>query len=84
MCELVDLCFELLLSEGLFFMFVCFCYFLDESDGDFVLCLICDVCVVMILLLVFYIDGIDVGVIWFSFLKDDVMLVEGVWWLCLL
>lgn len=75
--------FELLPSEGSFFMLARFRGFCDESDSDFVLRLIRDFAVATIPLSAFYSDGTDHGVIRLSFAKDDATLVEGARRLCL-
>ncbi|QOH34144.1 pyridoxal phosphate-dependent aminotransferase [Burkholderia cepacia] len=75
--ELADSRFELLPSEGSFFMLARFRHFSDESDSDFVLRLIRDARVATIPLSAFYTDGTDAGVIRLSFSKDDATLVEG-------
>jgi aspartate/methionine/tyrosine aminotransferase len=74
--------FELLPSEGSFFMLARFRGFSDESDSDFVLRLIRDAGVATIPLSAFYTDGTDHGVIRLSFAKDDATLVEGARRLC--
>jgi methionine aminotransferase len=74
--------FELLPSEGSFFMLARFRGFSDESDNDFVLRLIRDAGVATIPLSAFYTDGTDHGVIRLSFAKDDVTLLEGARRLC--
>ncbi len=75
--------FELLPSEGSFFMLARFRSFSQESDGDFVLRLIRDAAVATIPLSAFYSDGTDHGVIRLSFSKDDATLLEGARRLCL-
>jgi len=74
--------FELLPSEGSFFMLARFRAFSDESDSDFVLRLIRDAGVATIPLSAFYSDGTDHGVIRLSFAKDDATLLEGARRLC--
>jgi methionine transaminase len=74
--------FELLPSEGSFFMLARFRAFSDESDSDFVLRLIRDAGVATIPLSAFYSDGTDHGVIRLSFSKDDATLLEGARRLC--
>ncbi len=74
--------FELLPSEGSFFMLARFRGFSDESDGDFVLRLIRDAAVATIPLSAFYTDGTDHGLIRLSFAKDDATLLEGARRLC--
>jgi aspartate/methionine/tyrosine aminotransferase len=74
--------FELLPSEGSFFMLARFRGFSQESDSDFVLRLIRDVGVATIPLSAFYTDGTDHGVIRLSFAKDDATLLEGARRLC--
>jgi aspartate/methionine/tyrosine aminotransferase len=69
--------FELLPSEGSFFMLARFGGFSEESDSDFVLRLIRDAGVATIPLSAFYSDGTDHGVIRLSFAKDDATLLEG-------
>jgi aspartate/methionine/tyrosine aminotransferase len=75
--ELRESRFELLPSEGSFFMLARFRGFSDESDSDFVLRLIRDAKVATIPLSAFYTDGTDSGVIRLSFSKDDETLIEG-------
>jgi methionine aminotransferase len=75
--------FELLPSEGSFFMLARFRAFSKESDSDFVLRLIRDARVATIPLSAFYSDGPDHGVIRRSFAKDDATLREGARRLCL-
>jgi methionine transaminase len=75
--------FELLPSEGSFFMLARFRGFSQESDSDFVLRLIRDAAVATIPLSAFYSDGTDHGVIRLSFSKDDATLLEGARRLCL-
>ncbi|MBN3752954.1 pyridoxal phosphate-dependent aminotransferase [Paraburkholderia sp. Tr-20389] len=75
--ELRESRFELLPSEGSFFMLARFRGFSDESDSDFVLRLIRDAKVATIPLSAFYTDGKDDGVIRLSFSKDDETLIEG-------
>ena len=75
--------FDLLPSEGSFFMLARFRGFSDESDSDFVLRLIRDFAVATIPLSAFYSDGTDHGVIRLSFAKDDATLIEGARRLCL-
>ena len=74
--------FELLPSEGSFFMLARFRGFSDESDSDFVLRLIRDAGVATIPLSAFYTDGTDHGLIRLSFSKDDATLLEGARRLC--
>jgi aspartate/methionine/tyrosine aminotransferase len=74
--------FELLPSEGSFFMLARFRGFSNESDNDFVLRLIRDAAVATIPLSAFYTDGTDHGVIRLSFAKDDATLLEGARRLC--
>jgi len=74
--------FELLPSEGSFFMLARFRGFSDESDSDFVLRLIRDAQVATIPLSAFYTDATDLGVIRLSFSKDDATLLEGARRLC--
>ena len=74
--------FELLPSEGSFFMLARFRGFSDESDSDFVLRLIRDARVATIPLSAFYTDGTDSGLIRLSFSKDDATLIEGARRLC--
>jgi methionine transaminase len=74
--------FELLPSEGSFFMLACFRGFSDERDSDFVLRLIRDARVATIPLSAFYTDGTDAGLIRLSFSKDDATLIEGARRLC--
>lgn len=69
--------FELLPSEGSFFMLARFRHFSNESDSDFVLRLIRDFGVATIPLSAFYSDGTDHGLIRLSFAKDDATLLEG-------
>ena len=66
--------FELLPSEGSFFMLARFRGFSEESDSDFVLRLIRDARVATIPLSAFYTDGTDSGLIRLSFSKDDATL----------
>ncbi|MFX1675398.1 pyridoxal phosphate-dependent aminotransferase [Paraburkholderia sp. A2WS-5] len=80
--ELAGSRFELLPSEGSFFMLARFRHFSDEHDSDFVLRLIRDARVATIPLSAFYTDGTDNGVIRLSFSKDDATLVEGARRLC--
>lgn len=75
--ELADSRFELLPSEGSFFMLARFRHVSDERDSDFVLRLIRDARVATIPLSAFYADGTETGVIRLSFAKDDATLVEG-------
>ncbi len=75
--------FELLPSEGSFFMLARFRGFSEESDSDFVLRLIRDFAVATIPLSAFYSDATDHGVIRLSFAKDDATLIEGARRLCL-
>jgi methionine aminotransferase len=74
--------FELLPSEGSFFMLARFRGFSDERDSDFVLRLIRDARVATIPLSAFYTDGTDDGLIRLSFSKDDATLIEGARRLC--
>ena len=74
--------FELLPSEGSFFMLARFRSFSDERDSDFVLRLIRDARVATIPLSAFYTDGTDEGLIRLSFAKDDETLLEGARRLC--
>ncbi|GAB2872189.1 pyridoxal phosphate-dependent aminotransferase [Paraburkholderia jirisanensis] len=74
--------FELLPSEGSFFMLARFRGFSEESDSDFVLRLIRDAQVATIPLSAFYTDATDLGVIRLSFSKDDATLLEGARRLC--
>lgn len=74
--------FELLPSEGSFFMLARFRHFSDERDSDLVLRLIRDAKVATIPLSAFYTDGTDAGVIRLSFSKDDATLIEGARRLC--
>ena len=74
--------FELLPSEGTFFMLARFRGFSDESDNDFVLRLIRDARVATIPLSAFYTDGTDSGLIRLCFSKDDATLIEGARRLC--
>lgn len=80
--ELAGARFELLPSEGSFFMLARFRHFSDERDSDFVLRLIRDARVAVIPLSAFYTDGTDDGVVRLSFSKDDATLVEGARRLC--
>ncbi|MEX3930240.1 pyridoxal phosphate-dependent aminotransferase [Paraburkholderia phymatum] len=75
--ELRDSRFELLPSEGSFFVLARFRGFSDEKDSDFVLRLIRDAKVATIPLSAFYTDGTDGGLIRLSFSKDDDTLIEG-------
>ncbi|WP_109476658.1 pyridoxal phosphate-dependent aminotransferase [Paraburkholderia sp. C35] len=75
--ELSESRFELLPSEGSFFMLARFRGFSEESDSDFVLRLIRDAKVATIPLSAFYTDGTDSGLIRLSFSKDDETLIEG-------
>ncbi|CAD6521891.1 pyridoxal phosphate-dependent aminotransferase [Paraburkholderia sabiae] len=75
--ELRESRFELLPSEGSFFMLARYRGFSDERDSDFVLRLIRDAKVATIPLSAFYTDGTDSGVIRLSFSKDDATLIEG-------
>jgi aspartate/methionine/tyrosine aminotransferase len=79
---LADSRFELLPSEGSFFMLARFGGFSDETDSDFVLRLIRDAGVATIPLSAFYSDGTDHSVIRLSFAKDDATLLEGARRLC--
>ncbi len=74
--------FELLPSEGSFFMLARFRGFSDESDSEFVLRMIRDAAVATIPLSAFYSDGTDHGLIRLSFAKDDATLLEGARRLC--
>jgi aspartate/methionine/tyrosine aminotransferase len=74
--------FELLPSQGSFFMLARFRGFSRESDSEFVLRLIRDAAVSTIPLSAFYADGTDQGVIRLSFAKDDATLLEGARRLC--
>jgi methionine transaminase len=74
--------FELLPSEGSFFILARFSAFSDESDSDFVLRLIRNAGVATIPLSAFYSDGTDHGLIRLSFAKDDATLLEGARRLC--
>ncbi|AIO68110.1 pyridoxal phosphate-dependent aminotransferase [Burkholderia oklahomensis] len=80
--ELAGSRFELLPSEGSFFMLARFRHFSDESDADFVLRAIRDARVATIPLSAFYADGTNTGCIRLSFSKDDAMLIEGARRLC--
>ncbi|AIV47661.1 cys/Met metabolism PLP-dependent enzyme family protein [Burkholderia pseudomallei TSV 25] len=80
--ELAGSRFELLPSEGSFFMLARFGHFSDESDADFVLRAIRDARVATIPLSAFYADGANTGCIRLSFSKDDATLVEGARRLC--
>jgi methionine transaminase len=80
--ELARSRFELLPSEGSFFMLARFRAFSSERDSDFVLRLIRDFGVATIPLSAFYSDGTDEGVIRLSFAKDDATLREGARRLC--
>ena len=75
--------FELLPSEGSFFMLARFRAISEESDSDFVLRLIRDFAVATIPLSAFYSDGTDHSVIRLSFAKDDATLIECARRLCL-
>jgi methionine aminotransferase len=75
--------FDLLPSEGSFFMLARFRGFSSERDSDFVVRLIRDFKVATIPLSAFYSDGTDHGVIRLSFAKDDATLQEGARRLCL-
>ncbi|AOJ08384.1 pyridoxal phosphate-dependent aminotransferase [Burkholderia mayonis] len=75
--ELAGSRFELLPSEGSFFMLARFRHFSDESDADFVLRAIRDARVATIPLSAFYADGTNTGCIRLSFSKDDATLIEG-------
>ncbi|MGC1388877.1 MAG: methionine aminotransferase [Steroidobacteraceae bacterium] len=75
--------FELLPSEGSFFMLARFRGFSDESDDAFALRLIRDFAVATIPLSAFYSDGTDHGIIRLSFAKDEATLLEGARRLCL-
>ncbi len=75
--------FELLPSEGSFFMLVRFRGFSDEGDNAFALRLIRDFAVATIPLSAFYSDGTDHGIIRLSFAKDETTLLEGARRLCL-
>lgn len=74
--------FELLPSEGSFFMLARFRGFSEESDSEFVLRLIREAAVATIPLSAFYGDGTDHGIIRLSFSKDDATLIEGARRLC--
>ena len=74
--------FELLPSEGTFFMLARYKHFSDERDSDFVLRLIRDFQVATIPLSAFYTDATDSGLIRLSFAKDDDTLIEGARRLC--
>ncbi len=74
--------FELLPSEGSFFMLARFRSFSDERDSDFVLRLIRDAQVATIPLSAFYTDATDNGLIRLCFSKDDETLIEGARRLC--
>jgi len=74
--------FELLPSEGSFFLLARFGGFSDETDTDFVLRLIREARIATIPLSAFYSDGTDHGVIRLSFAKDDATLLEGARRLC--
>ncbi len=74
--------FELLPSEGSFFMLARFRGFSHESDSEFVLRMIRDAAVATIPLSAFYSDGTDHGLIRLSFAKDDATLLEGARRLC--
>ena len=74
--------FELLPSEGSFFMLARFRHFSDEGDGDFVLRLIREFKVATIPLSAFYGDGTDHGIIRLAFCKDEATLLEGARRLC--
>ncbi|AJX30862.1 pyridoxal phosphate-dependent aminotransferase [Burkholderia oklahomensis] len=80
--ELAGSRFELLPSEGSFFMLARFRHFSDESDADFVLRAIRDARVATIPLSAFYADGTNTGCIRLSFSKDDATLIEGARRLC--
>ena len=75
--------FELLPSEGSFFMLARFRAISEESDSDFVLRLIRDFAVATIPLSAFYSDGTDHSIIRLSFAKDDATLIECARRLCL-
>jgi len=75
--------FELMPSEGSFFMLARFRGFSNESDSDFALRLIRDFAVATIPLSAFYSDGTDHGIIRLSFAKDEATLLEGARRLCL-
>ncbi|AOJ79360.1 aminotransferase [Burkholderia savannae] len=75
--ELAGSRFELLPSEGSFFMLARFRHFSGESDADFVLRAIRDARVATIPLSAFYADGANTGCIRLSFSKDDATLIEG-------
>jgi aspartate/methionine/tyrosine aminotransferase len=62
--------FELMPSEGSFFMLARFRGFSDEKDSDFALRLIRDFAVATIPLSAFYSDGTDHGIIRLSFAED--------------
>jgi len=69
--------FDLLPSEGSFFMLARFQRISTGGDSDFVLRLIRDHRVATIPLSAFYSDGADHGLIRLSFAKDDETLIEG-------
>ena len=75
--------FELMPSEGSFFMLARFRGFSDEKDSDFALRLIRDFAVATIPLSAFYSDGTDHGIIRLSFAEDEATLLEGARRLCL-
>ncbi|MEI8298175.1 MAG: methionine aminotransferase [Pseudomonadota bacterium] len=74
--------FDLLPSEGSFFMLARYSRISAQSDSDFVLQLIRDAKVATIPLSAFYSDGTDHGLIRLSFAKDDATLIEGARRLC--
>lgn len=74
--------FDLLPSEGSFFMLARYGRISKEPDSDFVLRLIRDAKVATIPLSAFYSDGTDHGLIRLSFAKDEATLVEGARRLC--
>jgi methionine transaminase len=74
--------FELLRSQGSFFMLARFRGFSHESDSEFVLRLIRDAGVSTNPLSAFYADGTDHGLIRLSFAKQDATLLEGARRLC--
>ncbi|KAA9000515.1 aminotransferase class I/II-fold pyridoxal phosphate-dependent enzyme [Affinibrenneria salicis] len=74
--------FELLPSNGSFFMLARFSGISNESDNDFALKLIREYKVATIPLSAFYSDGEDTGLIRLSFSKDDDTLREGARRLC--
>ena len=74
--------FDLLPSEGSFFMLARYGRISAEKDSDFVLRLIRDAKVATIPLSAFYSDGTDHGLIRLSFAKDEATLREGARRLC--